>query len=566
MARPLITPKVWASVVREHDAYWDKLLEEMRRYKLVYQCQFWDRASLRDYDLVVETSRGYEFIEGYIASLFARQPAVVAKGDTRGRGNARVAQGLSNAFLGKARPIIEDASRLALIYPSAAIKLAPEEHPDVYRRVKITAISPWDVIVDDKADSWATQRFVGHRYWVPLHEAKERWGNKDFRSVVRTDYIEKPQGKAIRQVQAPQDDLSAFIQVCEVYDLVGDRLLIWSPHFKNGDEWLDDGKDVEIAGVTQKFDRIPFRDVDDHPVLNIVPLYFSRLPDQPLRGYAAMRRVYDQIREKNLARTFQANAVRKCARQWLVKKGKFGNEEFAKIVQGVDGEAIEVELAPGESLADLMHPVPHAPMPPEVEAYNHQVDEDFGRGSVLAPFSRGEATKASASEVTALAAYSSSEIGRLARERDAAIEEVARVYTAMMALYLDGEGRDIVLMDGKPMVIKPDDLLGDFRFFAQDGGATPVSDAQKKLELMNAVPLLQQLGVPDPLILKEVVRMLDLPESFIPEAEALAKPMPPPTAPQPGGPTTPAPVPDTMLGLGPGSLPSPGKISQVLPS
>jgi len=566
MATKQITPDVWCAVMREHDEYWAKLQPDLRRYMLAYECSYWDRSNLRRQDLVIETSRGYEFVEGYIASLFSKNPAVVTKPDPRGNGNARVVQGLSNQFLGRVRTIVEDASRLALIYPNACIKLSPVENNDVYKRVTAAAVPGWDVIVDKDAESWSTQRFVGHRYWLPVAEAEARYGKKDYTAVEKVDYL-APAAKDRKSRKLSQGKkLFDFVEVVEVYDLLDDRLLIWSQHYKNGREWLDDGKEIEVEGVTTKFDAIPFRGADKHPLVPLIPLYFTRKPDSPLRGISSMKRVYDQIQEVNIARTYQAAEVRKCARQFLTRKGKIDGEGMAKITQGVDGEIIEVNLQPGETLADVMLPVPHTPARAEVVSYLGQVQDDLNRGSVLAPFTRGEATKASATEITALAAYSSSEIGRLARERDAAIEQMARTYTSMLRLYVDETGNDILLLDGKPQVVKPDDLDGEFLFYAQDGGNTPVSEAQKKAELTNAIPLLLQLGVPKEQILSEVVRQFNLPETFIPDTTA-QKPAAT-SAVVPGGPTVPAGgdiPPDVQLGIGPGALPSPGRVSQVLP-
>lgn len=560
MAKHLITPASWANVMAEHDKLWENQRLDLWRYKCAYETRYWRRDGLRPNQLVVETPRAYEFIEGYIASLFSKNPSVVVKPDIRGRGNARVAQGLANNWLTQGRATIEDASRLALIYPSAAIKLAPVDAPDVYHRVDATPVPGWDVIVDTAATTWETQRYVGHRYWISTTDAKARWGNKDFRSQTRTDYLTQPNTRrSDRPAYVPTDELHEFIQVVEVYDLVSDRLLIWSSQWKGGKEWLDDGKDVEVEGTTQKFSQIPFRSPDGAPVLPIIPLYYSRKPDDPLCGMSALGRVYDQVQEVNLARTFQANGVRKAARQYLAKKNMLDGEAQAKIVQGLDGEVIEIELPPGEQLSGVMLPVPHNPNPPEVEAYVQMVQADLNRGSVLAPFTRGEATKATATEITALAAYSSSEIGRLARERDAAIERAARVYVSILSLYLDEEGNDIVMLDGEAVVIKPGDLRGDFSYYAQDGGSTPVNEAQRKSELMSAIPTLLQLGVAPSTILKEVVRTLNLPESFIPED--VPQPKPSAQTPAPGQP----PVTDTMLGIAPGSNPSPQQISQVLP-
>jgi hypothetical protein len=134
----------------------------------------------------------------------------------------------------------------------------------------------------------------------------------------------------------------------------------------------------------------------------------------------------------------------------------------------------------------------------------------------MAPFTRGQATKATATEVTALAAYSASEIGRQARERDSAIAQAAQTYVVMLATLMDDDDF-VVRLGGKSTVVKPDDLRGDFSFFAQDSGSTPMSEAVKKQEFTTLIPMLQQLGVSNETILKTLVRAYDLPEDFLPE-------------------------------------------------
>ena len=206
--------------------------------------------------------------------------------------------------------------------------------------------------------------------------------------------------------------------------------------------------------------------------------------------------------------------VRRAARQWIVKKGVFSDEEMSKLALGADGEYIEAELSTGQEIAGSIISVPHTPVPAELEQYVNQVNQDFQRGSVLAPFSRGEATKATATEVTALASYSSSEIGRLARERDSMIEQCAELYTSMMRVFLSDDP-DIIVINGKPSVVRTEDLEGDFAFYALDAGSTPVSEAVKKQEFIQSVGLLQQLGVAPDKILAELVRRLSLPEDFL---------------------------------------------------
>jgi hypothetical protein len=232
---------------------------------------------------------------------------------------------------------------------------------------------------------------------------------------------------------------------------------------------------------------------------------------------------------------------------------------MAKLAQGVDGEFIEVELSPGQSLSGSIIAVPHTPLPAELQNYVQQVQEDFQRGSVLAPFTRGESTRATATEITALAAYSSSEVGRLARERDAAIERCAKVYVAMLKVYLHDEQESVVI-DGQPEIISSKDLDGDFSYYAQDMGATPVSEAIKKQEFFASLPMLLQLGVPPEQILSEIVRFLDLPQDFLSSVPGATGAPSPVTAT-----TTPESVQSEPMGLTPGQTPSPENIARLLP-
>lgn len=515
------TAAEWSSIMAAHDNYWEAERAQIRLHHLAYEVKFWDKAKMSPNTLAIETSRGYEFIEGYIASLFGKNLAVVLSPDLRAKGNPGIAQSLANQYLLRIRTIVEDTSRIALIAPSAAVKLYPQQSDDPYQRIGTLTISPWDVIVDSEASTWEAQRYIGHRYWLPVAEAQQKWGRKDYASEPKRKFLDntsdKVEARRTRGVKKQTREgwlLHEYVEVVEVYDLLADRVCVWSRHYADGQKWLDSGKATEVEGVEDEvFNRIPFRFPDGSPCVPIAPLYFSRKPDDPLRGMSAMHRIYDQIVEINCARTYQAAEVRKCARQYLSRKGSLTPTARSQISQGVDGEHIEVDLQAGQSLSDIIYPVPHAPSRPEMVSYVAQVQDDLSRGTVLAPFTRGEATKgATATEVAALASYSASEIGRLARERDGLIEHVARIYLAMMSLYI--EDNDVVRLDGKVTVVKPSDLQGDFGVFAQDGGSTPASDQVRKMELANAVPMLLQLGVAPDQILAEVVRRFGLPETF----------------------------------------------------
>jgi hypothetical protein len=557
----MITPEMARRIYDNHEMYWRDRRPEMRRLRNAYLMRYWQRNMSYDANLLIETSRAYELIESFVASLFVRNPSVVVKADIRGNGDPELTQEVVNTWLIDARREIEDAMRQALIYPWAAIKLCPNDTKDVLRRVELTSVGPWDILVDESSGSWQTQRFVGHRYYVPIEEAKKRYGDRDY--AVRTfkryiDYQDDDDdAPALRRDEDPiARTINDYVLVVEFYDLVDERMVVWSPDFDEGNTFLYDGieLDVGVEGIeAEKFDGIPFRTVSDRPVVPIVPLYMSREPDEPLRGYSALRRVYDQVVEINTIRTFQANGIRRAARQWIVEKGLLDEEAMSKIAQGQDGEFIEVEVSPGQDLRTAIAPMPHSPVPNELQVYEQQVDDDFARGSIMAPFTRGEATKATATEITALAAYSASEIGRMARERDAAISHVAQCYAVMLATLL-GDEDEMVRLNDKVQVLSSDDLTGDFGYFAEDSGATPMTEAVRKQELMNLIPVLQALGTPNDVILKNLVRVYGLSEDFLPAPQPEMPPGAAQAAAQGGG-----------MGVGVGEIPQPGSVRAMLP-
>ena len=497
-----IKPKQIRRICELHDSYWDNHVNTLFQYKCAYETDFWENQYKDNQSQIqVQTSDAYGYIESYIASLFSRNPGVIVKGGVRGRGNPRAAQHLANDFLILHRQEIEDASRLALIYPMAFMKMSPREHKDIYRRVDMMACNPWDVILDRDAKRYKDQRFIAHKYYLSLPEAQAKFGNRQYTPTSKKEYFERLENNEdVADLDA--DDMFKYIEVIEFYDLINMELKFWSPQYTNGDRFLE-------------ADSIPFMDHNGEPCIPIVPLYFNRKPDCPIEGYSAMKRIYDQIFETNLIRTFQANGVRKASRQYIIKRGTFDEDSMAQITSGVDGLFVEID---DDDLAGAIRPVPNNPVPPELQAYYAQVQADKDKGSIMAPFTRGESTRASATEIAALAAYTSSEVGRLARERDSMIEELARVYLCILSLYLERDKADIVIIDNKAEPVGSDDLHENWVIFAQDQAQTPLSESVRKREFISSIPTLQSLGVPPDTLLAEMVRALGLPESFVEEA------------------------------------------------
>ena len=137
-----MTPDIIQQIVKVHEQYWDDYRPDLFKYKQAYETRFWDKAAEGQMLTYVQTADAYGYIESYIASLFARNPGVIVKNGIRGRGNAKVAQHVANDFLVYQRQQIENASRLALIYPMAFMKMMPTQRPDILRKIETVALPP----------------------------------------------------------------------------------------------------------------------------------------------------------------------------------------------------------------------------------------------------------------------------------------------------------------------------------------------------------------------------------------------------------------------------------------
>jgi len=558
----MLQPKDIQAILGQHDLYWDDRRERMREYRRLYMTQFWeqDGFTMNDGVLRTEVPKAYAVVESYLGSLYAKNPSVRVEPDIRARGNPAVAQATANQYLLTVREQLEDATRLALIYPCSFIKLAPEQNVDPLKRVSCAALPPWEVIVDATACSWDQQRHVGHVFLMPVSEATARYkkGPEQFRTRAYSKWIEstgiagKDVMKGLGANSGEVPDTDKWIRVVELYDLMDDRLLVWSPDYSDGQDFLFTGVTVQVGALDAEADAeaktpegelvhettgIPFKSASGRPVVPILPLYFTRDPDTPLRGYSLIGRSRDQFRELNLMRTYQAQGVRRMARQWLVRAGFLSEDGAAKVSQGLDGEFIEVDLQPGLPLEGNMMPVPQVPIPADITVYAQTVDADLKDAGMLAPFTRGEVTKSTATEQNLLAAYTSSEIGRMARIRDSVITSLAFTYNVMLSVVLGDEAEPLSLPNPVgPTILSADDLTGDFQYWATDAGTTPMSDLAKQQVLERLAPVLGQLGANPQLILEEMVRVFQLP------ADLATPPPAPPAQPSPEGAPAPLPV------------------------
>jgi hypothetical protein len=143
---------------------------------------------------------------------------------------------------------------------------------------------------------------------------------------------------------------------------------------------------------------------------------------------------------------------------------------------------------------------------------------------MTAGFVRGEASKATATEVSVLAQYTASELGKMARDRDQTIEQAVLVYIRMLVPLVDDKQKLVINTAAGAKVVTAEALDADWTIYALDGGSTPTTDVMRKQQLVQLVPTLMQLGVKTDDLKAELVRLYDLPEDFLKVETAEAAP------------------------------------------
>ena len=492
----------------DHCAYWNKQKNTCTLYRDAYHTEFFKGRKdnyFPEFWLTIETADTYAAIESYIASLFPKSPAIELDNPTVSDIDKQAIKSIVDTFLYDKAEDIQDACRLGLVYPAGFLKCVPRESEDPFNRVDVSPIEPWNIIVDKSAKKWEDQRFCGHVYYLSVQDAREKFGNKEYCPIAYQNYFDDiiPSQTTFYKGLSVDDSLPEdyqFIKVVEFYDFIKDELVFYT----------EDVKDYNDQ-VLEKM-QIPVRDYDDTPMSPIVPMYFSKRTDSPMEGLSSISRIYDQISEKNILRTFLANSHRKDARQYLYRKDAISNESLSQIQEGVDGAMIGVE---SDTLGDVIRPLEIPATSRNIDNYFNYIESDLQRGSIMAPFTRGEATKATATEITQLSAYTASEVGKMAKVKDNAIAMLARIYLRMLVNMID-DGESLIAPVKKEFkLLTVDQLDKHFKIYSIDQGGDPVSRNMKKAEFVQLIPTLAQLGVQPDNLLKELVNLYDLPLSLL---------------------------------------------------
>jgi hypothetical protein len=503
-------------VLSEHNTYWNEQRSRMKAYRDAYDTNFWkNRRQLPNEIVSVEVAEAYAFVESLQSSLFTRSPGVEIEANDIEIDQINALKHVTNKWLRSQRNELERASRLAVIFTHSFMKVYDcGVGNDPFMRLKSVALPPWDVIVDFSATDLESSRWLAHRYYIPVSEAKAKFGNVDWLPRLKKDFFDSENRYENRDKADSVPASYLFVEMCEFYDILNDQMFWYSADVSNGPRIFDKS-------------AIYPRTVNDTPFPSLIPFYYCRTSDRPLIGYSSIHRIYDQIIEKNILRTWWANAVRRDSRQYLFDRSKLDEEVLSKVTAGIDGALIGVD---GPITGDMLVPVPVPSITTNHDRYLNNIESDIQRGTILAAFASGQAVKTTATEVNVLAQYTASELGKLARERDMVIERLSLCYIRMLMADIDqitplSVGKDIVLL-------KPETFDSDIYIAAVDGASTPVSRAIKQERMLGLMPILKELGVDPQKIKEEIIRLFDLPEIFLVEPEKPEEePLPPGSVP-----------------------------------
>ncbi len=513
-----------------HNSYWNTQKDVLQEFNEAYSSQFYSKTKDQTKqdplsEWRIETPHAFNALEQYITQLFMVAPAVEVSADPTLMKDVTAVQTLVNRWLNNKRSILEDATRLALLNPQAYLKLwmDPDKLRDnnpnsVLEAIQAGALKPWEVILDHQAESWDGLRYIGHVCQTTLSAIKKKYKVRDFVPQTKNYFFKEDAadfGGMLSDTSLSFPEQYKYITVVEIYDLVEDTLTIWTPDHHNGYKELH-------------YCPIPIRTSDDQPIIPIIPLIFSWRPDNPLIGISTMARGWSSFKALNDYRTHMSNVVHSQVRTYIADRKKMS----AHVQNGLfsfDGRVILVDVPQGEILDAnaLIQPIAQASLTQDFRDYGNDIMEDIRASSLLGPFARGEVTKATASEISVVSQYSTSESDKYRRQKNNTLEQLAMVYIRLLASYLSTDEDQRLVIEhtndetkiAEAQYISHQTLDGKLRYDANDGGGSPITQATRKQQLVELSPLLIQLGGDPELIRREIVKEY----GFNPD---LAKPKP----------------------------------------
>jgi hypothetical protein len=499
------------SARKAHERYWSERKGVMRAMADAYQTMiFRDASTAWDPSVMpVESPDAFNYVESLVSQLFIEEPGVEVGPDPMSSvSHPELIERVANRFLKATAEPLAMAVRRSALFGHSVLRFGHKDGENPLDCVSVRALLPWEVIVDRTADTWEAQSFVGHVYTLSLAEVRKLHPKFEWVGGKAATYFDD-NALADESGEHPNQQ---HVTLIEFYDLVAGRMFIWS----------DGVREQKKHGCIIKEQEMPLRTLDGRPLPPLVPLYLSQDAQVPLDGYSALQRIYSLCAAKGWMLTRVVDAARKDVRKVLANK-QLDDEALGKLVNGISDEVIPVE-ADGP-LSSLVYPVPNAPVGSNWSNSISAIEAQLEDANGLPAFARGEATRATATEVMALQQYASSNLGRAAWTLSRAVVSVVKVYLAWLATVLPAEDEDavvpVIMVDDVPTMVTPKVLRQDYHIVSVENAGSPMGGSIERANLLQAWPLLAQSQFIDQeKLMEKALAVFGLPANLMAEVQA----------------------------------------------
>ena len=398
----------------------------------------------------------------------------------------------------------------------------------VLDRPKVRRVSPFDVFVDPDVDEFQDARWIAHRMFVPLGEART---NEDWDLKVRSALKPTRRSEARDKVEVADDQQDtvlesdeAFVEIWEFYDLLTKEMCVFAE---------------SAPGYLAAPEKSEFQ--NGHPFVLLenyeVPERFEPVGD--------VETIFPLQLELAYTRTAQINDRKRGRRITLYREEALGSDGVEDLRNGKDNVMLKV-LRKDVSFEDVFQQISSQGLQPEWYRADQQAMEDINSVSGVAEYMRGGSAdiRRTATEVGAMMDMANARSSDKLAKVEKFMADVADRMLLLDQKFLETEQVARVVSDNLAVEWRPfnrDNVQGQFTVSVAAGSSQPKNESfrrQQANQMMDAFGGLIGSGfLNDQEFLAEIMRLqgwTDV-ERFIGPGPM---PMPPegPAEPPPGAP------------------------------